>query len=109
MTPAGLLSSPLTCRTSARAVLNVLWSAITTTPTRAPGRPRLCRPLPRAVARARSRTTSGNPGRASRPAPPPTPLRHAGPGDQHDGFGLGQQVIERAVPADPAAVRDHIG
>ena len=41
--------------------------------------------------------------------PQPHHLAQAGPGDQDDGSGVGQQVVVSPVRAEPAAVRDHVG
>jgi hypothetical protein len=41
--------------------------------------------------------------------PQPHHLAQAGPGDQDDGSGVGQQVVVRPIRAEPAAVRDHVG
>ena len=41
--------------------------------------------------------------------PEPHDLAQAGPGDEDDGGGVGQQVVVGAVRAEAAAVRDHVG
>ena len=41
--------------------------------------------------------------------PQPHDLAHAGPGDEDHGGGVGQQVVNRPVGTQAAAIRDHVG
>jgi hypothetical protein len=48
-------------------------------------------------------------GQRGRPVTQPDHLPQARPDDQHDRGGVRQQFVVRAVRAQPAAVRDHVG